>query len=289
MTAFAANSLLCRGALAAGSADASSFTTIRLASGALALGLLSRSRQEAAPRRSWRPSLALFAYALGFSLAYRRIPAGTGALLLFAAVQLTMIGAGLRGGERPRALEWTGLVASVVGLAVLTGRGLGRPEPLGALLMVTAGVAWGLYSLWGRHADDPLLANASSFGRASVLALGASLVVTPLGVPKVSAAGALLAAASGALASGLGYAVWYAALRGLSATRAAIVQLSVPPLAAMGGVALLGEVFTARLALASLLILGGIALASLARSAPLPRPDPPPGGEMAPPKRPVVR
>jgi drug/metabolite transporter (DMT)-like permease len=265
MIAFATNSLLCRAALAGGYADAASFTTLRLASGALALGVLARARGSAVPPSgfAWGSALALFAYAMAFSLAYLRIPAGAGALLLFAAVQLTMIGAGLRGGERPRALEWAGLVVSLAGLVMLTRPGLSRPDPTGAALMLVAGAAWGVYSLRGRGAGDAVAANASSFARAVPLALAASAVIGLVGATRLTLAGGLLAIASGALSSGLGYAVWYAALQGLSATRAAIVQLSVPPLAALGGVLVLGEDMTLRLVLASVLILGGIALAIL--------------------------
>jgi drug/metabolite transporter (DMT)-like permease len=265
MLAFATNSLLCRAALAGGYADAASFTTLRLASGALALGVLARARGSAVPPPgfAWGSALALFAYAMAFSLAYLRIPAGAGALLLFAAVQLTMIGAGLRSGERPKALEWVGLAVSLAGLVMLTRPGLSRPDPTGAALMLVAGAAWGVYSLRGRGAGDAVAANASSFARAVPLALAASAVIGLVGATRLTLAGGLLAIASGALSSGLGYAVWYAALQGLSATRAAIVQLSVPPLAALGGVLVLGEDMTLRLVLASVLILGGIALAIL--------------------------
>jgi drug/metabolite transporter (DMT)-like permease len=263
MLAFAANSLLCRAALGGGHADAASFTTLRLAGGAVTLGILARARGSPAPpgRIAWGPAVALLAYALGFSLAYRRIPAGVGALLLFLAVQLTMVGAGLRAGERPRALEWMGLALSIAGLVVLTRPGLARPDPAGAVLMLGAGAAWGLYSLWGRGSRNAVASNAASFARAVPLALGASAVAVALGAAHATPTGLALALASGALASGLGYAVWYAALRGLTATRAALVQLSVPPLAAAGGVLLLGETFSPRLLVASVLILGGIALA----------------------------
>jgi drug/metabolite transporter (DMT)-like permease len=265
MLAFAANSLLCRAALAGGHADAASFTTLRLASGALALGALARARGTVPPASglAWGSAVALFAYAILFSLAYLRIPAGTGALLLFAAVQLTMIGAGLRGGERPRALEWLGLAVSLVGLVLLTRPGSSRPDPAGAALMLGAGAAWGVYSLRGRGAADAVAANAASFARAVPLALATSAGFGLWATAQLTPAGALLALASGSVTSGLGYAVWYAALRGLSATRAAIVQLSVPPLAAFAGVLVLGEIVSLRLVLASALILGGIALAIL--------------------------
>ena len=270
MLAFAANSLLCRAALAGGYADAASFTTLRLASGALALWLVAQSRGGAspAPRVAWGSALALFAYVALFSLAYLRIPAGIGALLLFAAVQLTMIGAGLRGGERPRALEWAGLAASLVGLLLLTRPGLTRPDPLGAASMIGAGAAWGVYSLRGRGAADAIAANAASFARAVPLALAANAAFALWAGVRLTPEGAALALASGGVTSGLGYAVWYAALRGLAATRAAIVQLSVPPLAAFGGVLVLGEVVSLRLLLASALILGGIALAILGQRGP---------------------
>ncbi len=267
MVAFAANSLLCRAALGGGHADAASFTTLRLAGGALALGLLARARGSAGPRGgfAWGSAAALFAYAIGFSLAYLRIPAGAGALLLFAAVQLTMIGAGLRSGERPRALEWAGHALSIAGLVLLTRPGLARPDPAGAALMLGAGAAWGVYSLRGRGSADAVALNAAGFARAVPLSLGASLIAVSAGAAHVSPAGVGLALASGAVASGLGYAAWYAALRGLTATRAALVQLSVPPLAAAGGVLLLGERFSPRLLVAGLLILGGISLAVAGR------------------------
>jgi drug/metabolite transporter (DMT)-like permease len=263
MLAFAANSLLCRAALAGEHADAASFTTLRLASGALVLWLLAKSRGGAspAPRVAWGSAIALFAYAMLFSLAYLRIAAGTGALLLFAADKHTIIGAGLRGGERPRALEWLGLAVSLAGLVLLTRPGTSRPDPTGAALMLGAGAAWGVYSLRGRGAADAVAANAASFTRAVPLALATSAVFGLWASARLTPAGTLLALASGGVTSGLGYAVWYAALRGLSATRAAIVQLSAPPLAAFGGVLVLGEIVSLRLLVASVVILGGIALA----------------------------
>jgi drug/metabolite transporter (DMT)-like permease len=267
MAAFAANSLLCRAALAPGHADAASFTTLRLASGALVLALLARPRARRPPaeRLAWGSALALFAYAILFSLAYLRIPAGTGALLLFAAVQLTMVGAGLRAGERPRALEWTGLAVSLGGLVWLGLPGLARPDLVGSALMLGAGVAWGAYSLRGRRTGDPIVANAASFARAVPMALAASAAFALRDAPHLTLAGAALAVASGAITSGLGYALWYAALARLSATRAAIVQLAVPPLAALFGVLALGESLSLRLTGASMLILGGIGLAVAAR------------------------
>jgi drug/metabolite transporter (DMT)-like permease len=270
MLAFALNSLLCRAALAGGHADAASFTTLRLASGAVVLALVARSRGGVGPssRAAWGSAAALFAYALLFSLAYLRISAGTGALLLFAAVQLTMIGASLVAGSRPCLAEWTGLALSLAGLVLLTLPGLARPDPLGALAMLLAGAAWGTYSLRGRGAGDPVVTNAASFARAVVPALVASVLFLLAHGVRLTPEGALLAFASGAFTSGLGYAVWYAALRGLAATSAAVVQLSVPPLAAGLGALALGESVSLRLLGASVLILGGIALAVTAQGGP---------------------
>jgi drug/metabolite transporter (DMT)-like permease len=266
MLAFAANSLLCRAALGGGHADPASFTAVRVIGGAAALAGVARWRTSPPTngRAAWISATALFAYAIGFSLAYTRIPAGVGALLLFAAVQLTMNGAALLAGERPRPLEWLGLVLSLGGLAVLARPGGVRPDPLGAQLMIAAGVSWGVYSLRGRGHGDPVARNAAAFARATPFALAGAAAAVVLGAARLDGAGLALALASGALASGLGYAIWYAALPGLSSSRAAIVQLSAPPLAAVGGVLLLGEAFTARLMMASVLILGGIALAAAA-------------------------
>ena len=262
MVAFAANSLLCRAALAGGFVDATSFTSLRLIGGAVALVPLARIRGAPDPRGgSWLSATVLFAYALGFSLAYLSIPAGTGALLMIGAVQITMLGGGLLAGERPRPREWVGLGLSLAGLVALTRPGLAQPDPAGAALMIGAGVAWGIYSLRGRGEGDPLAANAVNFARSVPLALLGSGAGLAVGAPHVTGTGVTLALISGAVTSGLGYAVWYTALRGLSATQGAIVQLSVPPLAAVGGVFLLDEPLTARLVGAGLLILGGIALA----------------------------
>ena len=262
---FAANSLLCRAALAGGLTDAASFTLVRLASGAVVLALLARVRRSSSPPPSlaWGSAFALFGYAIGFSLAYVRISAGVGALILFASVQFTMISAGLLGGERPHVREWVGLVVSMAGLVVLSRPGLASPDPLGAALMVGAGMSWGVYSLRGRRSTDAVGGNAASFARAVPLAILASIIVIVLGAAHLEPQGTGLALVSGAITSGLGYIVWYAALRGLTATRAAVVQLAVPVVSAIGGVFLLGEKFSARLGLAGILIVGGIALAAL--------------------------
>ncbi|HET9450073.1 MAG TPA: EamA family transporter, partial [Aggregicoccus sp.] len=214
----------------------------------------------------WPSALALFAYAAGFSLAYVRIGAGVGALLLFGCVQLTMLGAGLARGERPRALEWVGLAVALSGLVGLTLPGASAPDAVGALLMAGAGAAWGLYSLRGRGARNPLAATAGNFLRSVPLAALLWLLALLLGqASSASARGLALAAASGALASGLGYSLWYAALPSLSAARAAIVQLSVPVLAAAGAVLLLDEPLTQRLVLGGAALLLGVLLSLRAR------------------------
>ena len=286
LVAFAANSILCRLALADGRIDAASFTTLRLLAGVLVLVPLALSRRTAAPgsgpgapaprsgpdanaRRSrlggsLAAGLALALYALPFSFAYLSLTAGTGALLLFGAVQATMILAGLRAGERPGAIEWTGFVIALAGLVLLVAPGVTAPSPLGALLMVVAGAAWGIYSLLGRSAADPIAATAGNFLRAAPWAIAASLVT--LGAAHTDRRGALLAVVSGAVTSGLGYVAWYAALPGFGAMRAATAQLAVPAIAAIGGVILLGEPPTARLAGAAALVLGGVALALRGRA-----------------------
>jgi drug/metabolite transporter (DMT)-like permease len=271
LTAFAANSLLCRLALRDGSIDAASFTSIRLVSGAAALLLILLAQRER-PAGSWRSAAALLLYALPFALAYRRLDAGTGALVLFGAVQATMIVAGLRKGERLLPAQIAGLVAALGGLALLARPGLRAPSPEGLLLMALAGVAWGIYSLRGRVGGRPVAATAGNFLRAAPLGLLAGGVMWSS--MHVSPRGALLAIVSGAVTSGVGYVVWYAALRGLSASRAAIVQLAVPALAALGGVLLLGETITGRLVGSAVLILGGVALAMRARQSAVPRPAP---------------
>jgi drug/metabolite transporter (DMT)-like permease len=261
MLGFAANSLLCRAALAPRLADPATFTAVRLASGAAALwllvGLVRRSRPGGG---SWGSAAALFAYAAAFSLAYVRIPAGVGALLLFAAVQVSMIAWAVASGERPARRQWLGIGLALGGLAALTLPGARAPDPIGAGLMLLAGGAWGAYSLRGRGTAAPLATTADNFGRS--LPLAAAFLLWS-GRPAISADGAVLAAASGAVASGLGYALWYAAVPALGVTRAAAVQLSVPVLAAGGGALLLGEPVTVRLVVAGSAIVAGIALATI--------------------------
>jgi len=269
MLAFAANSLLCRLALRHDHIDAATFGSLRLLAGALTLLVILRWRKVTVPtpahiRPDWRAAAALFAYVAFFSFAYLSLSAGTGALVLFGAVQLTMFGAGLYAGERFRPLAWAGFAMAVAGLLYLFAPGVSAPPPLGAALMALAGMSWGIYSLRGRGVTDPLAATASNFVRAVPLALLLSAV--QVSAARADITGAALAVVSGAVASGVGYAIWYSALRGLNALRAATVQLSVPVIAAFGGVLFLGESISARLALASAAILGGIALVLASRS-----------------------
>lgn len=268
MVAFAANSLLCRLALGAGEIDAASFTTVRVVSGALTLVLISYA-QRRPPSRSnadWRSAAALFAYMIFFSFAYISLGAAAGALILFGAVQLTMFGVALSSGERFPALAWLGLAVAAAGLVYLVSPGLTAPDPLGAALMAIAGIAWGVYSLLGRRADNPLSATTMNFIYCAPLVALVSVIA--LSQVHLSLTGVAYAIASGALASGCGYVIWYAALRGLTAGRAATVQLSVPVIAAMGAVLLLSEAITLRLVLASVATLGGVALVLAQRTTP---------------------
>ena len=264
--AFAMNSILCRLALAEKTIDAASFSTIRLVSGALALLLIVvfRSRSRVTERRSsWFPAVCLFLYAIPFSFAYNSLSAGTGALLLFGSVQATMILTALFSGERPHPLEWIGLVIALLGLGYLVSPGFSAPSPSGSALMVLAGIAWGAYSLLGRGVKEPVRATTKSFLYSVPLVLATSLVM--LDDLQISAQGAMLASASGAVASAGGYVVWYAALRGLSATRAATVQLSVPVIAAVAGVVFLSEEMSTRLIVSAIIILGGVGLSLMGR------------------------
>ena len=262
MLAFAGNSLLCRAALNHTRIDAASFTAIRLISGALMLGAVVRLRSNPAPGGgNWLSALALFAYAAGFSFAYVSLPAATGALLLFGAVQVTMISHGLWRGERLRAVQVGGFVLACAGLVGLLLPGVTAPPLIGSALMVMAGVAWGIYSLRGKGAGDPTRVTSGNFLRCVVFAGVLSVAMLPH--LSLDPTGIWLAVGSGALASGVGYAIWYTALPALRATTAATVQPCVPVLAAAGGVALLGEPVTLRLVAASAAVLGGVALVIL--------------------------
>jgi drug/metabolite transporter (DMT)-like permease len=289
MIAFASNSLLCRLALKHTSIDAATFTFIRIFSGAVALWLIMRMRNVSARARpspnlslvtghsslfqsgNWPSALALFAYAAAFSFAYINLTAATGALLLFGAVQATMILWGLRKGEPLRARQLFGLLLALAGLIALLLPGLSAP-PLGsAILMLAAGIAWGVYSLRGRGTRNAISATAGNFLRAVPFA--AVLFIAQLAQMHLDRAGIAYAVLSGAIASGVGYVIWYTALPGLNAANAATVQLSVPVLAAAGGILLLGEPLTLRFFLASIAVLGGIALVVISpRPTPAPKP-----------------
>lgn len=259
LIAFAGNSLLCRAALALPHIDPASFTTVRLASGAITLWLLVRFRGgQKVGDGNWISALALFAYAIGFSVAYLQLTTAAGALILFGAVQITMIGVGLWRGERMRVPQIGGFILAASGLVGLLLPGLSAPPLSGAMLMLGAGVAWGIYSLRGKTGGDPLKVTAGNFLRATPMALLLSVMLA--GSMSFDVTGMQYAVLSGALASGVGYAIWYTALPLLKATTAATVQLSVPVIAALGGIAFLGEPLSLRLSVAAAAILGGIAL-----------------------------
>ena len=268
MLAFAANSLLCRLALRDTAIDAATFTSIRLAAGALVLVLIVLARRGSPMAAgSWRGGLLLFGYAAFFSFAYRELSAATGALLLFGAVQATMLASGLISGERLRAMQLAGLLVAAGGLVVLLLPGLAAPPPGAAGCMAAAGISWGFYSLLGRGAKDPIAATGGNF--LCTLPFAALLGLATLASAQVDAMGCVYAILSGAIASGLGYVLWYLVLPALPAASAATIQLSVPALATIGGVVLLAEPMTSRLLACSIAILGGIAL-TLRR--PTPRP-----------------
>ena len=268
MIAFASNSLLCRAALKQTSIDAASFTFVRVFSGAVVLWLVTNLRRMIRTTRdvgvggNWISALALFLYAAGFSFAYVDVAAGTGALLLFGAVQATMILWGLHKGERLRAIQIVGLVVAMTGLVVLLFPGLSAPPLFGSILMLGAGVAWGIYSLRGKREKNPVTATTGNFVRAVPFAAAVSIIF--LRWLDLDIAGVIYAIISGAITSGLGYVIWYSVLPSLKAASAATVQLSAPVLAATGGILLLGEPITLRYVLASIAVLGGIALVVVA-------------------------
>jgi drug/metabolite transporter (DMT)-like permease len=248
-------------ALGPAAIDAASFSTIRIVSGALCLWLITLATRRGGvwTHGSWLSALILFVYAIPFSYAYGLLTAGTGALILFGTVQVTMIGVALVEGERPRARQWVGLLVAVAGLVYLLFPGITSPSPLGAALMGVAGIGWALYSIRGRGAVDPIAQNGGNFVRTLPMLLLVSALA--LRLQHVETRGAILAALSGAVTTGLGYAVWYSALRGLTATRAALVQLLVPVITVTGGVLLLREPLSLRVVLSAVIVIGGIALA----------------------------
>ncbi len=260
LVAFAANSLLTRGALAAGRLDPATFLLVRVSAGAAVLGALAFRRTAPAhdPANHWTSTLALIGYAVAFTFAYVRIGAGIGALALFGGVQTTMIAAGLVAGERPGRRDLAGLIIAVAGLLTLTVPGATRPSLVGVFLMAIAGVCWGLYSLRGRRSRDPLTGTAHNFMRAVPVAIAIAAWQWPS--HHVTALGLVLAGISGAITSGLGYAIWYSVLPQLTAWRAAIVQLLTPVLTAAAAVVMLGEAVSLRVVLAGGLIIAGVML-----------------------------
>ena len=289
MIAFAANSVFARLAVADGAADAATYSLVRLVSGALVLGILAtnvlRQTDKSIPKQvsgrrimnnggNWVSSFALLVYITGFSFAYLALETGMGALILFACVQATMIGWGIAHGSRPSPLEWLGLVIAFGAFIYLVSPGLTAPDPAGSVLMIAAGIGWGAYSLRAKSAAPPLLETAGNFVRASIM-IGAGFLVFYIvmafaapnqWLPKMTGFGLAMALLSGGLTSGLGYALWYRCLIDLTSTKAAIVQLSVPALATLGGVWFAGEILTPRLLFSSIAILGGVALAISAKS-----------------------
>lgn len=266
LVCFAFNSILCRLALGMDLMDAASFTAIRIVSGAVTLFIIYTffgKRNAEAKQGNWVSAFCLFAYAVCFSFAYTKLTTGMGALILFSCVQATMIVYALVKGERPNILEWLGLIIAVAGLVYLVSPGLSAPPVFSAMLMAIAGMAWGFYTLRGKGSTNPLGDTAGNFIRAVPFVLmTAAIFISQFHYSK---RGILFAVLSGAIASGIGYTVWYAALKFHTATRAAILQLSVPILAAIGGILLLSETITMRLTLAGILILGGICAAILGR------------------------
>jgi drug/metabolite transporter (DMT)-like permease len=279
LLAFAGNSVLCRLALADKTIDPATFTVTRLLSGMAVLGILVAFTQrntlkpgliKACRLGSWTAALMLFIYALTFSFAYVSLDTATGALVLFGAVQITMVVAGLRAGLRPAALEWVGLVTAFGGFAYLVLPGVNAsstntPAPAGLLLMAIAGAAWGIYSLLGRGSGAPLADTAANFLRTLPLTLIALVFAVVQGY--WSQEGIILACISGGVTSGLGYAIWYRALQGLSPTQASVVQLLVPVFAAIGGILFTAELLTSRLLVAALWVLGGILLVVIGQRA----------------------
>jgi drug/metabolite transporter (DMT)-like permease len=270
LLAFAGNSLLCRMALGNDLIDPTTFTALRLASGALILVPVSQLLTKKPPIRreegSWASGLALFAYAITFSLAYVSLDTGMGALILFGSVQVTMICAGLKSGERPHPLQWMGLAAALGGLVYLVLPGIKAPDPIGSFLMLVSGLAWGVYSIRGKGVTTPIPSTAGNFMRSVPMAVVAGATALIVTHPYARQTGVALALVSGTVTSGFGYVLWYKVLKSLTTTQAAVVQLLVPVLAAFGGVILLAEQLSVRLLISGALILGGVAMAVLISS-----------------------
>lgn len=267
LVAFAANSVLCRLALGSGSIDPIGFTSIRLIGGALTLGVifLITKKQEGRqkPGGRWNSGIALYVYALSFSLAYMSLSSGTGALILFGAVQVTMLLVALRSGEKMQGRQWLGFGVAIIGIVYLVSPGVSAPDFRGALLMIVSGIAWGLYSIAGKSVAAPISMTTGNFIRAGMIAVPMSLIA--ISTIEFDRYGAVLAMISGGVTSGGGYLIWYKVLPALRTTQAAVLQLLVPLLAAFGGVIFISEDFTFRLAFASFLILGGVVLSIIGK------------------------
>ncbi len=264
LIAFASNSVLCRLALGTNQIDAASFSTVRIISGAIILLILALSQKKKIQFRGKTNLISaffLFLYAVTFSFAYISLSTATGALILFGAVQITMIVYALKEGERPNLFEWVGLILALSGLVYLMFPGLTSPSIMGSSLMTLSGISWGVYSLIGRRNNDPLKSTSENF----LFAVPFVIIISLFFINNISVTsyGFILAVISGSVTSGIGYAIWYVALRGLTATRAATVQLSVPIIAAIGGIIFMSEIISFRLLIATILILGGVGLAVL--------------------------
>lgn len=259
LIAFAANSVLCRLALQEETIDASSFTAIRLLAGIIVLQVIigfDRNKKELPAKGNWLASFMLFLYAITFSFAYISLDTGTGALILFGSVQISMVLLSLFSGTRLHFTEWIGLIMAFTGFVYLVLPGVTAPSTIGFLLMTIAGVAWGIYSLKGHNSKKPLMDTAYNFLR-TVPFVFVLVVITYKNVV-YSSEGILLAIISGGITSGLGYTIWYMALAGLSSTQASVLQLLVPVIAAFGGVLFVSEALTMRLTISAGMILGGI-------------------------------
>jgi drug/metabolite transporter (DMT)-like permease len=266
LIAFAANSVLCRKALGSGAIDASSFTVIRLLSGTVVLLIITgatRNTTGTTSKGSWIASFMLFLYAITFSYAYISLDTGTGALILFGSVQITMILMSHISGTRLHITEWAGVIVAFTGFIYLILPGVSTPSAAGFLLMTVAGIAWGIYTLRGRGSSSPLMDTAYNFLRTTPLVL--LLAICTPGHINYSTEGIVLALISGGVTSGIGYAIWYYALGGLSSTQAAVLQLSVPVIAAFGGVIFVSEAITLRLSVSATLVLGGILMVVLGK------------------------
>ena len=266
LIAFAANSVLCRLALGNEAIDASSFTVIRLLSGTIVLLIIiatSRNIKGSSEKGSWTASFMLFLYAITFSYAYISLDTGTGALILFGSVQITMILLSLISGTRLHYIEWAGVTIAFTGFVYLIMPGITAPSAVGFLLMTVAGIAWGIYTLKGHGSKNPLMDTAYNFLRTTPLVI--LLAITTIANVNYSSEGIFLASLSGGITSGIGYTIWYIALGGLSSTQAAVLQLSVPVIAALGGVIFVSEAITSRLTLSATMVLGGILMVILGR------------------------